>query len=222
MNFLKSSNKQNTDPGNSTGERRRLAQPSRLVMTGLAIAGLFLTGCAEAKEAPQTPAPATTSVTTEAAPTPTTPRETLPAPTTPETADKFNTQALKNIQAQAHERWPGTGKNCAFAFYKNGVLNVDVIEPSLMAAIEELAYQGNPDIVPAELAGREPSSTYTLSQDQKDVIALSAQYIAEQTGPIDEPGGRIGICKVPQGTVDENESTFIVLDRGPSKEVTNK
>ena len=217
MNFLRNrTNKQNIDPSNSTGERHRLAPISKLIVTGLASAGLFLAGCAEAKETPQTP---TATSSSETALTPT-PRETTPTPTTPEDFSKINTQALKNIQRQAHERWPGT--NCAFAFYKGGQLNVDVIDAGLMAAIEEFAYQGNPALVPENLAGREPVGTYKLSQDQKEVIALSAQYIADETGTIDEPGGRIGICKVPQGTVDETESTYIILDRGPSKEVTNK
>src|SRR5690606_781769 len=116
MNFLRSSNKQNADPGNPIGERRRLAPFSKLIVTGLASAGLFLAGCAEAKEQPAPAPPSTTTTTTEAAP-----RTTIPKPT-PEHRDttQINSEVIKNIQEQAHERWPG--KTCAFAFYKGGKL----------------------------------------------------------------------------------------------------
>lgn len=219
MNFLRNrTNKQNSDPSNSRGERNRPAFISKLIVTGLASAGLFLAGCAEAKEAPQTPTPVTTSVSSEATPIPT-PRERAPAPATPEQADIIKTDTIKNIQKQAHERWPGT--TCAFAFYK-GEVNIDVTNPGLKAAIEELVYQGNPGIVPESLAGQEPENPDSLTPQQKEVIRLSTQYIVDDVGRVDNPSGRIGICEVPQGTAISSSRAWVPVDRGPSDEVTNK
>lgn len=216
MNFLNTRTNKNSESNNTTSERRFSRFP-KLVITGLASAGLFLAGCAEAKDTPPTPTRITTT-TVEAAPT--TPISPETTPSKPEQPGAINTNALKNIQEQAHERWPG--RACALAFYKNGSLNIDVVDPGLMAAIEELAYQGNPDIVPASLAGQEPADTSALSPEQKEVIGLSASFIAAKTGHIDEPGGRIGICRVPQGTVLTDQSAYVALDRGPSTERTDR
>lgn len=196
MNFLKRQNKNNSEPRPS-GERRRFIAP--LIATGLASAGLFLAGCSE----PQENAPPKSHGTHE----------------TTSTLEHINYQAIENIQKQAKERWPST--TCAYAFTKGGTLNIDIVNEGLKAAVQELAYQGNEMVVPHEIAGLPPESTFVLSEDQKNVIGVSAQNIARQEGQIEDPANHIAICKVPQGTALQTQDAYVVVDR-LKQEKTNR
>lgn len=188
MNFLKRQNKNVPDAATS-GERRRFIAP--LIATGLASAGLFLTGCSE----PQENAPSKSHGTHE----------------TTSTVERINYQAIENIQNQAKERWPST--TCAYAFAKDGTLNIDIVNEGLEAAVQELAHQGNEMVVPHEIAGLPITSTFVLSEKQKEVITSSAQNIARNEGQIEDPENSIAVCLISQGSVLLTQDAYVVVAR---------